>query len=103
MKAQDIIPRYEAVVAEYDVDKLLCDYVDADLVVEDIVRCIASHTSPTLARGVYFTVKDIVNGVLNGNHDYKEGGRAEELTFVFDKDFFLGYDTERGIVLRRRA
>ena len=101
MKAQDILPQYEAVVAEYDVNILLCAYGDAGVVSEDIVSCVASHTSPKWARGVHYSVKEIVDGVVNGSKDVCD--RIEKYCFVFDKDFFLGYDQEQGIVLRRRA
>lgn len=103
MKAQGILPQYEAVVAEYDVKFLLCYYLDIDSAVEDIVLCIAKHTSPKWAAGVSRDIKDIVRGVAVDDPAYKAGGRAAELSFVFDKDFFLGYDPERGVVLRRRA
>lgn len=103
MKAQDILPKYEAVVAEYDVKFLLCYYDAFDSAVEDIVLSLSKHTSPKWARGVERDIKDIVNGVDLGKPAYKAGGRAAELSFVFDDEYFLGYDPDRGIILRRRA
>lgn len=103
MKAQDIMSQYETVVAEYDVKKLLCNYCDADVVVEDIVLCIAKHTSPKWARSLSLYIKDIVRGVDTGDPCYMVGGRAEKYNFVFDRCFFLGYNPDKGVILRRRA
>ena len=100
MKAQDIMPQYEAVVAEFDVKQLLCLYGDADVVVEDIVSRIANHTSPKWARGVHYSVKEIIDGVMNGSQDVCN--RIEKYDFVFDEDFFLGYDPKKGVILRSR-
>ena len=102
MKAQDIMLQYEAVVAEFDVKKLICNYCDADVVVEDIVLCIAKHTSPKWARSLSLFIKDIVRGIDTGDPCYRVGGRAEKYDFVFDEDFFLGYDPKKGVILRSR-
>lgn len=101
MKAQDIIPQYGTVVAEFDVDKLLCDYVDADVVVSGILSCIKQHTSAKWAMGVKFSVKEIVDRVVDS--DPEMCSRTEKYCFVSDDEYFLGYDPKQGIVLRRRA
>ena len=103
MKAQDIMPKYGTVVAEFDVKKLLCIYGDANVAVEDIVLCVAKHTSDKWARSASLNIKDMVRGVEHDDPAYKVGGRAEMLDFVFDDDYLLGYDPNRGIILRRRA
>lgn len=103
MKAQDIMHQYEAVVAEYDVKYLLCYYVESDGAVEDIFLCVAKHTSPKWAASVKRDIAAIVDGVRRGDPAYRVGGRAEQLTFIFDDDYFLGYDPKRGVILRRQA
>lgn len=103
MKAQDIMPQYEAVVAEYDIKRLLCIYGDANVVVEDIVICVAKHTSDKWARSASLNIKDMVRGVECGDPAYKVGGHAEAYNFVFDDAIFLGYDPKKGVILRRRA
>lgn len=102
MKAQDIMPQYGTVVAEYDVKKMLCIYGDVDEVVDDIIYCVEKFTSKKWANSVFFNIKDMVRGVEAGDPNYKVGGRAEMLDFVFDNYIFLGYDPNRGVILRRR-
>lgn len=103
MKAQDIMPKYGAVVAEFDVKQLLCIYGDAKAVVDDIVYRVERLTSEKWANSVFFHIKHIVRGVEADDPNYKVGGRAEMLDFVFDDYIFLGYDPNRGVIIRRRA
>ena len=92
------MPQYEAVVAEFDVKRLLRYYGDADDVVDDIVNCVAKHTSDKWANSVLFNIKDIVRGIERNDPAYKVG-----LNFAFDNYIFLGYDPKKGVILRRRA
>ena len=103
MKAQDIAPLYGVVVAEYDVNFLLSFYCDISNAVEDIFLCIAKNTTPKWAKAVHYFITDVVNRVAVDDPSCKAGGRAEKYDFCYDKDFFVGYDPARGIVLRRRA
>lgn len=95
--------QYGTVVAEFDVKQLLCLYGDAKAVVDDIVYRVERLTSKKWANSAFFNIKDMVRGVESDDPNYKEGGRAEKYTFVFDEYIFLGYDPKRGVILRRRA
>lgn len=103
MKAQDIMSRYGTVVAEYDVKQLLSFYGDISNAVEDIFLCVAKRTTPKWARAVRYFVTDVVGRVAVDDPAYRIGGRAEKYDFCYDKDYFVGYDPTKGIVLRRRA
>lgn len=103
MKAQDIAPQYGVVVAEFDVKQLLCLCCDANEVVDDIVYHVEKFTSKKWANSVLYLIKHLVRGVETDDPNYKVGGRVEMLDFAFDDCFFLGYDSNRGVILRRRA